>query len=143
MGNMMSDDTKALEEHPERRDWYERLDPGIRQIVRILAENGVDTCQSCAGSGPFGEQSGKRNGDAHSYIEPTVEFYGSASAGFAALSIAMQHRLPVVSLRRLWNIEDGEPVGPIWSMTFNLSPHELVGWLAPGCAPYEKMHHER
>lgn len=52
---------------PVKRENYAGIDPGIRQIVRILAENGVETCQSCAAFGPFGEGSGKRNGDPHSY----------------------------------------------------------------------------
>ena len=119
---------------------YSGIDPGIKQIVRILAENGVETCQSCAASGPFGERAGKKNGDAHSYPEPTVEFQGSLAAGFHALEIAMTHGLPVGELRRVWSFQNGEPVGPIWAMTFNLGPRNLVGWLAPDAKPYEKVH---
>lgn len=122
----------------KRWDKYDGIDPGIRQIVRILAENGVETCQSCAASGPFGEGSGKRNGDAHSYPEPTVEFFGSIASGYHALEIALAHDLPVTELRRVWSIQDREPVGPHWAMTFDLSPHHLVGWLAPGAKPYRK-----
>ena len=119
-------------------DWYDAIDPWIAQIVRILAENGVETCQSCAASGPFGEGSGKFNGDAHSYPEPTVDFNGNYAAGFHALEVAMNHGLPVSALRREWRMQDGEPVGPIWSMTFCLSPNNLTGWLAPDAEPYAK-----
>ena len=121
-------------------DKYAGIDPGIKQIVRILKENGVETCQSCAASGPFGEGSGKRNGDAHSYPEPTVDFIGSQAAGFHALSVALTHDLPVVELRRVWHFKNGEPDGPIWSMIFDLSPHHLVGWLAKDAKPYKKKH---
>jgi hypothetical protein len=123
-----------------RWDQYAGIDPGIVQIVRILAENGVETCQSCAASGPFGERSGKRNGDAHSYPEPTVEFLGNRAAGFHALEVAMNHGLPVSELRRVWSIQDGEPVGPHWAMIFCLSPGNLIGWLAPDAKPYHKAH---
>jgi len=125
-----------------KRRWgkYDGIDPGIVQIVRILAENGVETCQSCAASGPFGKGSGKRNGDPHSYLEPTVEFYGAPAAGPAALAVAMAHGLPVRELRRVWNVNGGEPTGPVWAMTFDLSPGKLVGWLEPGYKPYRKAH---
>lgn len=119
---------------------YSGIDPGIRQIVIILAENGVETCQSCAASGPFGQRSGKRDGDAHAYAEPTVEFVGSRAAGLHALEIALTHALPVAELRRVWSIQDGEAVGPHWAMTFDLSPSNLVGWLAPDATPYQKVH---
>lgn len=123
-----------------RFDKYAGIDPGIKQIVRILAENGVETCQSCAASGPFGEGSGKRKGDAHSYPEPTVEFLGGREAGFHALAVAMTHALPASELRRVYSIQNGEPVGPHWAMTFDLSAARMTGWLAPDAKPYEKAH---
>lgn len=121
-------------------DKYGGIDPGIKQIVRILTGNGVETCQSCAGSGPFGEGSGKKLGDRHSYPEPTVDFEGNFAAGFLALVVAIDHGLPVSELRRVWRMHNGEPVGPLWSMTFCLSPNNLTGWLAPDAKPYEKVH---
>jgi hypothetical protein len=110
---------------------YAGIDPGIMQIVRILAENGVETCQACAASGPFGPGSGKKLGDAHSYHVPTVDFVGSFAAGFQALSIALTHGLPAADLSRVWEMRDGEPNGPIWRMTFTL---------APDAKPYRKAH---
>jgi len=130
----------AVKSKRRRWDKYDGIDPGIKQIVRSLAENGVETCQSCAASGPFGMGSGKKPGDAHSYCEPTVEFRGSFAAGFRALAIAIDHALPVAELRRCWSVNAGEPVGPIWSMTFNLSAKNLTGWLAPGAKAYKKVH---
>ena len=43
---------------------YEILDSGIRDAVRILAEAGVETFESCQG------------GEGHAYAEPTVRFHG-------------------------------------------------------------------
>ena len=105
-----------------RKRWakFAAIDPGIRRIVSILVENGVETCQSCAASGPHGIRSGKKQGDPHAYPEPTVEFHGTRSAWFHALRVALDYDLPVVELRRIWSIKDGEPVGPRWAMTFDL-----------------------
>ena len=85
---------------------YSGMDPGIREAVKILIENGIETIQSCQG------------GAGHAYPEPTVEFTGSFGAGFRALAIAMEHGLQASELRRVWWIQEGEPVGPHWAMTF-------------------------
>lgn len=82
------------------------LDSGIEPYVTILASAGIETYESCQG------------GEGHSYTEPTVRFYGSHAEGFRALSVALQHNLPVASLKRLWTVEDGEPVGPTWELVF-------------------------
>jgi hypothetical protein len=82
------------------------IDPGIRRAVRVLWENDVETFQSCQG------------GPGHTFHEPTVQFAGSQAEGFRALGIALQHGLKVSTLRRYWSIQDGEPHGPYWEMTF-------------------------
>ncbi len=82
------------------------LDAGIAHAVKVLAKAGVETYESCQG------------GRGHSYPEPTVRFYGEPSEGFRALAVAMDARLPVKALRRIWLMRDGEPVGPDWEMTF-------------------------
>jgi hypothetical protein len=82
------------------------IDPGIRRQVRVLSENGIETTESCEG------------GKGHSFAEPTVRFSGGHAEGFRALGIALQHGLKVAELRRYWSIQDGEPVGPYWEMTF-------------------------
>jgi hypothetical protein len=92
----------------------ENLDAGIRSVVELLSRNGVETFESCEG------------GDGHSFHEPTVRFHGSHAEGFRALSVALQHGLNVCNLRRYYSIEDGEPVGPHWEMTF------LLGTTSPG-----------
>jgi hypothetical protein len=84
------------------------LDEGIREIVHTLASNGVETFESCEG------------GSGHSFPEPTVRFEGSAGEGLRALSVALDHRLPVFRLRRSWGIIDGVIHGPWWEMTFRL-----------------------
>jgi len=92
------------------------LDPGIRTIVRVLWENGVETVQSCQGRG----RGRRRDGGEHAYAEPTVQFLGGPGAGPEALGIAMQHGLRVLELRRVWEMQDSEPTGPTWHMTFAL-----------------------
>ncbi|MGA7329693.1 MAG: hypothetical protein WBX25_35735 [Rhodomicrobium sp.] len=82
------------------------IDHGIRHEVQILWENGIETTESCEG------------GSGHSFHEPTVRFRGDKAEGFRALAIALQNGLKVSELRRYWSIEDGEPVGPEWEMTF-------------------------
>lgn len=83
------------------------LDPGIRRFVEALIAEGVETYESCEG------------GPGHCFPEPTVRFHGDRNEGFRALSIALRHGFPVYSLRRIWKIEDGEPTGPQWEMTFS------------------------
>lgn len=83
------------------------LDKGIRREVEILRENGVETFESCEG------------GHGHPFPEPTVRFHGSLAEGFRALGIALQHGLRVLDLRRVWSVENNEPVGPHWEMIFN------------------------
>jgi hypothetical protein len=84
-----------------------QIDPGIRQAVKCLQEHGIETYESCEGSA------------GHSYPEPTVAFYGGPSAGWRAVGICLDHKLPVLSLRRVWDVLDvNEPTGPHWEITF-------------------------
>ena len=85
---------------------YESLDDGIRETVRILAEANVETFESCEG------------GRGHAYTEPTVRFHGERAEGIRALSVALQFKLPVLSLRRVWPVNEGEPTGPWWELVF-------------------------
>ncbi len=82
------------------------LDPGIARYVHVLRQNNVETFESCQG------------GDGHPCPEPMVRFHGGQGAGFVALGIALTHGFRVSSLRRFWSIQDGEPNGPHWEMTF-------------------------
>ena len=82
------------------------LDAGIRREVRVLWENGIETTESCEG------------GPGHSFPEPTVRFCGTYADGFRALAIAKDHGLQVSELRRVWTLENGEPTGPHWELTF-------------------------
>ena len=82
------------------------MDPGIVRAVKVLVEYGIETFESCEG------------GQGHSMPEPTVRFCGPQEAGGRALSVCLAHGLPVLSLRRYWTIEDGEPVGPSWELVF-------------------------
>lgn len=94
---------------------FERLDAGIRPIVEVLVANGIETFESCEG------------GQGHAFYEPTVRFHGNHAEGFRALAIALQHGLRVCELRRYYSVEDGEPVGPHWEMTFLLGTISLRG----------------
>jgi hypothetical protein len=82
------------------------LDEGIREYVRVLLAHGVETFESCEG------------GPGHTYPEPTIRFHGERPEGFRALAVARQAQLPVDALRRIWTLNDGEPTGPYWEMTF-------------------------
>jgi hypothetical protein len=85
------------------------LDEGIKDIVILLNENGVETFESCQG------------GKGHTMPEPTVRFHGEYYEGLRALSVALANNLNVVSLRRNYNIQNGEITGPWWEMIF--TPH--------------------
>ena len=82
------------------------IDPGIVRAVRVLVEAGIETYESCEG------------GEGHAFLEPTVRFYGGQHEGWRALAAVQVYRLPVYALRRFWSIEDLEPVGPNWELTF-------------------------
>jgi hypothetical protein len=90
-------------------EMYAGLDPGIRFAVRVLNAQGIDTCQSCEG------------GPGHSYDRPSVDLAAGASdaTGFAALAAAVDYGLPVDSLARVWNVENGLPYETIWRLTFS------------------------
>ena len=84
------------------------LDPGIDEYVQVLVRGDVETFESCEG------------GPGHAYPESTVRFYGdTTTAGLRALAIAIEAKLPVSELRRVWPIIDGEPTGPYWELTFS------------------------
>jgi hypothetical protein len=85
---------------------YDEIDKGILDTVKLLRENGVETYESCEG------------GAGHSYFEPTIRFHGERAEGFRALSVAMTHGLSVMELKRVWVMNDGEPTGAWWEMTF-------------------------
>ena len=84
----------------------ESLDEGIERPVQVLIKAGIETFESCEG------------GDGHAFLEPTVRFRGDRAEGFKALAAALQHGLKVKCLRRIWPINEGEPTGPWWEMTF-------------------------
>ncbi len=85
---------------------YETLDAGIRTMVQILREYGIETFESCQG------------GEGHTFPEPTVRFYGSRGEGFRAFAAARERGLSVYAIKRVWDIEDEEPTGPCWELTF-------------------------
>lgn len=94
----------------EMEEYDPPLDPGIETYVKALRQEGIETFESCEG------------GAGHAYTEPTVRFHGGKSEGFRALDAALRRGLPVAHLRRTWPINDGEPTGPWWEMTFAQRP---------------------
>ena len=82
------------------------LDKGIEKEVRILAEHGIETFESCEG------------GVGHPCPEPMIRFYGDIAEGYRAVTVAIQNNLKPSELRRYWSIIDNELVGPNWEMTF-------------------------
>lgn len=93
-----------MSDYDSRQD--SQLDAGITRHVEVLRSAGIETFESCQG------------GTGHAYHEPTVRFHGERSEGFRALAAAMQSGLAVSELRRVWPINDGEPTGPWWEITF-------------------------
>lgn len=90
----------------KKKQFSPPLDKGIKKYVEILRENGIETYESCEG------------GSGHAYLEPTICFYGEIAEGFRALAIAIENSLPVNEIRRFWSIQDLQPVGPDWAITF-------------------------
>lgn len=88
------------------RDLDSPLDPGIKRAVGVLRRAGIPTHESCEG------------GLGHADPEPVVRFRGNLAEGFYALAVAMDACLPVYALKRVWRIDDGEPTGPWWELTF-------------------------
>jgi hypothetical protein len=89
------------------------LDRGIAPIVEALRAAGIETFESCEG------------GSGHAYPEPTVRFHGNQAEGFRALAVAMEVGLPVKELRRVWPVNDDEPTGPWWELTFRATADVL------------------
>jgi len=84
-----------------------KLDRGIEKAVMRLQACGIETFESCEG------------GLGHAYPEPTIRFHGTPEAGWRAVGICLAYGLPIMALRRVWDVLDGnEPVGPHWEITF-------------------------
>ena len=89
------------------KDFEPPLDAGIEKAVNILFDAGVETYESCEG------------GDNHAFPGPTIRFHGDRFEGYRVFSIAMQHGLKVIGLRRIYDVLEGELVGPYWEMVFS------------------------
>lgn len=83
------------------------VDPGIARYVAALTAAGIETYEACEG------------GAGHGYRVPSVRFHGGRSAGMHALGVCFDHGLPVFDLSRVWDVQDGEVVGPTWMLTFS------------------------
>lgn len=94
-----------VEPHLQRDHALDHLDKGIHDAVMILRKAGFNTVESCEG------------GPGHAFPDPTVVFTGGKAEGYRALSVALQHGLAVVQLRRVWPVIDYEPTGPYWELT--------------------------
>jgi hypothetical protein len=101
-----------MKKNKKIRPFESSLDPGIRNAVMILRENGIETFESCQG------------GKGHCSEEPFIRFHGYQPEGLKAVSVSLYAGLRVVELRRIWTIRDGELQGPWWEMTFALPPRE-------------------
>lgn len=92
---------------PVSRKIERRIDRGIATEVKILRQHGVETFESCEG------------GRGHPFQEATIRFHGDRAEGFRALAVALQHGLRVDQLRRYYQMQNGEPTGPYWELTFS------------------------
>jgi len=88
-------------------DFDPPLDAGIAHVVLVLRRAGVETYESCEG------------GPGHAYPEPAVRFHGGHGEGYRALAAALDAELPVLELRRVWQVQDREAAGPWWELTFH------------------------
>ncbi len=104
------------------------LDPGIAETVHALRRCGVPTYESCQG------------GPGHTFPEPTVRFSGGREQGVQVLGLALQLRLPVRALKRVWRVVDGEPVGPHWELTFYPPMKRLPGGFRGDSALSNSVH---
>lgn len=86
------------------------LDSGIKDAVLVLQRHGIETFESCEG------------GTDHAFPEPTIRFHGDSAEGLRALAIALQNGLRVDQLRRYYQVQNGEPTGPYWELTFVKGP---------------------
>jgi hypothetical protein len=84
-----------------------QIDRGIRKAVERLQACGIETFESCEG------------GPGHSFAEPAVRFHGGPAEGWKALAACMAVDLPVLTLRRYWDVLDHTDVsGPYWEIVF-------------------------
>ena len=84
------------------------IDKSVAPLVDVLREHGIETFESCSGA------------PGHVFPERTVRFHGGFNEGFRALSVALCENLPVLRLRRYWDIIDKEATGPFWELTFDI-----------------------
>ena len=84
------------------------VDPGIRGFMRLMLAGDFETYESCEG------------GEGHAYPEPTIRFHGNRGEGFRAFAWLMTHGVAPSSIRRIWEVIEGEPVGPEWEITFRV-----------------------
>jgi hypothetical protein len=80
------------------------IDHGIVTAVRVLWTAGVEAFESCEG------------GPGHAAPEPFVRFHGGRDQGWKAVAAVQEIGLPLLQLRRVWTIDDGEPTGPYWDL---------------------------
>lgn len=104
MPTTLQEDTCGCEDMKKREFG---LDAGIQGAVVLLCKAGVETVQSCEG------------GEGHSYPEPTVDFMGGKGAGLYALSVCVEHNLPVKELCKVWIVDDDRMITEIlWRIVF-------------------------
>ncbi|HEV2674176.1 MAG TPA: hypothetical protein VGV37_06500 [Aliidongia sp.] len=115
--NMSADPRNALPigtlDGLESFGWPE-LDDGIRHFVCVLRSQGIETFESCQG------------GKGHCYAEPTIAFHGDQAEGPRAVAVALTYGLPVVGLRRTWEVRSGEMIGPQWEVTFQMKADDWI-----------------
>ena len=88
-------DPVAAYPEPTEAEIIADLDPGIRDIVILLREHGVDTGESCQG------------GPGHSYSHPVIHFGGDEHAGLRALWLLESAGHHVDQLVRIWDLNAG------------------------------------
>src|SRR5580704_9701823 len=98
---------------------WNQLDKGIREFVRVLQANGVDTLSSCEGRKNPGYHP-KRDGPHHGDW-PYITINGTSADALVALGTALKYGFPVRSIEQSWFVypeSPREPIGPQWRITF-------------------------
>src|SRR5579862_4440264 len=94
----------------KNQTFEDSLDAGIKRAVLALRAAGIATFESCEG------------GKGHTFPEATIRFNGDRPEAFKAVYAALSSGFKVYSLRKVWRIEDAEPIGPWWEITFFPKP---------------------
>jgi hypothetical protein len=101
---------KEIIEEIDRTEW-DKMDPGIRDAVKILRDHGVETFESCQG------------GEGHIGKYPWIRFLGDRHEGYRVITICAQHGFLLKSISRVYGCIDNEVTEVDWRVEFWEKPY--------------------